>query len=126
MVLLGLAGRERSIEHARATARALNLMQPRLLSALRVVPVPGTPLAARVKDGSFDMLSEADVVRELCEIISSLEVKGTIFRANHNSNVVPLEGRLPQDKARVIAQMESLLASGALDESGPGDLPLWL
>jgi radical SAM superfamily enzyme YgiQ (UPF0313 family) len=44
MVLIGLAGKERSTEHARATATVVNAMQPRLLSALRLIPVPGTPL----------------------------------------------------------------------------------
>jgi hypothetical protein len=44
MVLIGLAGELRSMQHAQETARALNRMQPRLLSALRLIPVPGTPL----------------------------------------------------------------------------------
>jgi radical SAM superfamily enzyme YgiQ (UPF0313 family) len=126
MVLLGLGGATRSREHARHTAEALNRMQPRLLSALRVIPVPGTELSAEAKAGRFQMLSEQDVVRELREMVQGLELHGTVFRANHASNIVPVEARLPRDRERLLAELDALLASGRLDAEAPGPLPLWL
>ena len=56
MVLLGLGGRQRSAEHARASAQVLNQIQPRLLSALRVIPVPGTELLRKIQAGCFKEL----------------------------------------------------------------------
>ncbi|NQT91273.1 MAG: radical SAM protein [Lentisphaerae bacterium] len=47
MVLLGLGGAEGSDQHVERTADVLNDMQPRLLSALRVIPVPGTELRTK-------------------------------------------------------------------------------
>lgn len=126
MVLLGLGGVERSAAHAAHTAAALNAMQPRLLSALRVIPVKGTELHEEVVRGHFHPLTEAQVVRELRELIARLALTSTVFRANHSSNVIPLEARLPRDQARVLAELDSLLASGQLDEQTPGRLPLWL
>lgn len=126
MVLLGLGGVDGSGSHIDATVAALNEMQPRLLSALRVVPVPGTVLHQQVQDGRFQQLSERGVVEELRGIIAGLELDGTVFRANHSSNVVPLEGRLPHDKQTMLALLERLLASGRLDPDTPGPLPLWL
>ncbi len=126
MILPGLGGVERSPAHAAATAAALNRMQPRLLSALRVVPVPGTELYTDAQTGRFQQLPEYQAVQELREIIARLELTQTIFRANHSSNVVPLEGRLPQDQARLVAELDGLLASGRLDEESPGAMPLWL
>ena len=119
MVLIGLAGKERSLEHARATAEAVNQMQPRLLSALRLVTTPNTPL---YKSG-FKMVSEYDAVAEIRAMIAYLELAQTVFRADHSSNIVPLEARFPKDKERLLAQLDDLLNSGQLDKKSPGRLP---
>lgn len=126
MVLLGLAGQARWREHALATAATLNAMQPRLLSALRVVPIPGTELHADVEAGRFALLTEQQVVEELRLMIGELELANTVFRANHSSNIIPLEARLPRDKPRLLAQLDQMLASGHLDAASPGPLPLFL
>jgi radical SAM superfamily enzyme YgiQ (UPF0313 family) len=126
MVLLGLGGVERTREHAEATANALNRMQPRLLSALRVIPVPGTELYADVHSHRFGQLTEQQVVQELRLILERLELANTVFRANHASNVVPLEARLSRDRQAVLEALDELLVSGELDEASPGSMPLWL
>lgn len=126
MILLGLGGKIRSQEHARATAIALNAMQPRLLSALRVVPVPGTELQADVTAGRFLPVTERQTVEELRLMVQGLTLTNTVFRANHSSNVIPLEARLPRDQTRLLAQLDRLLASGHLDAESPGEQPLWL
>jgi radical SAM superfamily enzyme YgiQ (UPF0313 family) len=126
MVLLGLAGREHSRRHARATAAALNLLQPRMLSVLRLIPIPGTPLANDIREGRFEMLSEQQAVEELRVVVADLRLNGTIFRANHSSNVLPLEARLPRDQSRLLEELDYLLLSGRLDAKGPGPMPLSL
>lgn len=126
MVLLGLAGRAGSARHARLTAEALNRMQPRLLSTLRVIPVPGTPLAREVEAGRFEMLTEAEVVEELRLLLAGLDLRGTVFRADHASNVLALQGRLPAQRDLLLAQLDALLRSGRLDRRSPGALPSWL
>ena len=142
MVLIGLAGELRSGQHAQATADVLNKMQPRLLSALRLVTVPGTPLHdapgevtrptntdeknCRPSDltrRAFQMITEFDAVAELRELIQGLELEQTVFRADHSSNIVPLEGRFPKDKETLLMQLDALLASGRLDKNSPGRLP---
>jgi radical SAM superfamily enzyme YgiQ (UPF0313 family) len=119
MVLIGLAGELRSLQHAQATAKVVNAMQPRLLSTLRLVTTPNTPL---YKNG-FKMLTEYDAVAETRELIQGLELEQTVFRANHSSNIVPLEGRFPKDKERLLEQLDDLLKSGRLDRNSPGRLP---
>lgn len=126
MVLLGLGGSEHSREHAERTAEALNRMQPRLLSSLRVIPVPGTELFEQAAKTGFRQLTEWGIVRELRDIMARLELKSTVFRGNHSSNVIALEGRFPHDKQRLLAELDNLLSSGALDKKSPGPMPLWL
>lgn len=119
MFLLGVAGRGRSREHVNGTIAALNKMRPRLFSALRYVPVTDGPLF----DG-YEPLSEYEAVRELRDIIVGLDLPGTVFRANHTSNPVPMAGRFPQDKNRMIDELDGLLSSDHLDQSGPGHMPV--
>jgi len=119
MVLLGIGGREGSTRHADATAALLNRMQPRLLSALRFVDVSGTDMYP-----GYQTVSEFEAVSELIRILRGLELEKTVFRANHSSNPVPLEGRFPKDRDALIAQLESLLPR--LDRNGPGRLPFSL
>lgn len=126
MVLTGLGGQENSTAHAAATVDALNRMQPRLLSALRVIPIPGTELYAQEQSGAFKQLTEFEATQELRDMIGKLELEGTVFRANHSSNILPLEGRFPKDKARLLDELETLLASGILDTESPGPPPLSL
>ncbi|MDD5597641.1 MAG: radical SAM protein [Victivallaceae bacterium] len=121
MFLLGLGGKEYSAEHVRLTAAALNEMQPILLSALRFVEVPNT----RMFDG-FKTVSEYEAVKELRDIIAGLELRKTIFRANHRSNPIPLEGRFPNNKQDLLDLLDAQLASGELDKNGPGMTPLFL
>lgn len=126
MILIGLAGKAHSRQHAQATAQALNAMQPRLLSALRLIPVSGTSLLERVGDSgprSFQMLTEQEAVAETRELIQGLELESTVFRADHSSNIVPLDARFPKDKEHLLAQLDALLASGRLDATSPGPLP---
>jgi radical SAM superfamily enzyme YgiQ (UPF0313 family) len=126
MILLGLGGVVRTREHALTTAETLNRMQPRLLSALRVIPVPGTEFHSETTSGRFEQLSEAGVVRELRLLVEHLELENTVFRANHTSNVIPLEARFPRDKPALLDQLDALLASNHLDARTPGPMPLWL
>ncbi|MFC1499191.1 radical SAM protein [Verrucomicrobiota bacterium] len=126
IVLLGLAGSKRSHDHAINTAKVLNQMQPRLLSFLRLVPVTGTELKRQIDAGEMDQLSEYSVIEEMRNIAENLELKKTVFRADHSSNIVPLEARLPRDKTDLLHHLNSMLNSGNLDKTSPGTLPLWL
>lgn len=123
MILLGLAGPERSLDHARATAGALSEIRPELLAALRVIPVPGTPLDRWTREGGFRMLTEREAVVELRELIAALRPFPVVFRANHASNVLPVEARLPRDRDRLLSELDAELAGGGLDAERPGPIP---
>ena len=97
MILIGLGGNDMQQEHIRQTAFALNRMKPALLSALRYILIPGIPLPQ-----GFTPISEQLAIQELYHIIDGLQLERTVFRANHTSNPIPLAGRLPADKEKLL------------------------
>jgi len=112
-VILGLAGEERSIEHARATGRALSAIDPEFIGALSLMVVEGTPQHERVRLGEFVVPGPLVLLRELRELIAATDVTGALFRSNHASNYLPVGGRLPEDKARLLAALDAVLEDPA-------------
>jgi radical SAM superfamily enzyme YgiQ (UPF0313 family) len=108
--LLGLGGRDGWREHAVESARCVSQMNPNYLSALTVTLVPGTPLFERERRGEFELPSPEEFAAELKLFLENVEVKATVFRSNHASNYVPLAGRLPRDRARLIAELDAAIA----------------
>lgn len=109
IVLLGLGGKRHSEEHVKGTIKALNMMQPRCLSFLSLMIIPGTPLAEEVRRGDFKELSSVELLKESYEIIKGLELKKTIFRSDHASNYLPLEGVFPKDKMKLLNILKSAI-----------------
>lgn len=106
MVLLGLGGKKHSEKHVVDTIKALNKMQPRYLSFLSVMLIPGTPLHKESKEKRFKELNPHELLAEAHSIIKGLELEKTIFRSNHASNYLSLEGRFPQDKNKLLNILE--------------------
>jgi radical SAM superfamily enzyme YgiQ (UPF0313 family) len=110
IVLLGLGGRNMRDEHVAGTIRALNEMQPRYLAFLSLMLIPGTPLQLQAERGEFELPGPGELLRETRDIIAGLQLEGTIFRTNHTSNYLPLEGRLPADREKLLGTLDEALA----------------
>ena len=102
IVLLGLGGKKYSEAHVSGTIKALNKMQPRYLSFLSLILIPGTPLYKEAEKGNFEELTPVELLKEMYNIIEGLELNKTIFRSNHASNYLSLEGRFPKDKQKLL------------------------
>ena len=50
-----------------------------------------------------------EIMIELREVISGLELKGTIFRCNHASNPLPLGGRFPRDREKLLDELNQVI-----------------
>lgn len=113
IALIGLGGRELSHEHAVETGRAVSEMDPLYFSLLTLMIVPGTELHAQWQRGGFELPAPLEMLAELRTVIENLEgLSGCIFRTNHASNYVPLAGRLPRDKERLLAAINQAIEQG--------------
>lgn len=108
MIILGLGGKDHSKQHAINSAAVVNAINPTMLSALTLMLHEGTKMRHDADNGSFQPLSPYEIVLELNEFVSHLNVTNPcIFRANHASNLLPLAGTLPMDKDSLLKSIEA-------------------
>ncbi|MBN1102928.1 MAG: B12-binding domain-containing radical SAM protein [Deltaproteobacteria bacterium] len=108
-VLLGIAGRKRSLEHARATGKLLSEMDPDFIGALTVMLIPGTPLYEEYRRGEFDLPDEIELMKELREMILHTHLTRGLFYSNHASNYLPVKARLPKGKQEALDLIDRAL-----------------
>lgn len=107
--ILGLAGTARSLEHGRATGEALSAIDPEYIGILTLMLVAGTGMHHKVASGELVLPDSVGMLRELREIVAHTDVTDCLFRSNHASNYLPVGGRLPHDKATMLAQLDKVL-----------------
>jgi radical SAM superfamily enzyme YgiQ (UPF0313 family) len=110
-VILGLGGVEGSKEHALETAKVLNEIDPDYGGALTLTMVPGTPLYEQWEQGEFHLISPIQSLEELKTIIENSNFTNCFFSSMHASNYFSVRGTLPQDKERMLREIEEVLAA---------------
>lgn len=108
-VILGLAGVAGSQRHALATAQILTDIDPEYAGALTLTLVPGTPLYDQVQQGSFHPISPLQSLAELKTIIEKASFTDCFFSSMHASNYFSVRGHLPQDREKMLKQLEYVL-----------------
>ncbi|MEO0478884.1 MAG: radical SAM protein [Planctomycetota bacterium] len=107
--LLGAGGTERSEEHARESARLATAMDPEFLAALTLTVVEGTPMARAEAKGHFTLPPIDTLLSELRTFVAEAAPTDALFRTNHASNYLPLAGRLPADRNRIVEVLDRAL-----------------
>lgn len=97
-------------EHILSTARIINEMKPRHLSAMTFAPAKGTPLGDDVLAGRFTVCSPDHILEECRMLIEHLDVDPLHFTSNHASNYLPLKGGLPEDREKFLSLIDQALA----------------
>jgi len=104
--ILGLAGRLRSREHAKATANWISQLSPQYFSLLTMF--------RRHNDAYFELiepLTNGEIIEEALLIVQHLHPHKTILRSNHVSNILNLAGSYPKDRERIIIETEAALVA---------------
>jgi radical SAM superfamily enzyme YgiQ (UPF0313 family) len=110
-IILGLGGIEGSQKHAFETARVLSEIDPDYVGALTLTFVPGTPLYEQRERNEFHPLSPFQSLEELKLIIENANFTDCFFSSMHASNYLSVRGRLPQDREKMLREIEKVLAA---------------
>ena len=122
-IILGLGGVEGSFEHAKDSARVANAIDPHFLACLTLMLGPFEELyEKKLMGGDFKLIDRTQSLQELRWFVEDLNVSDCKFGTEHASNYLPLDGRLPEDKDRILNIIDQALEGG-----GSGMLrPEWL
>ena len=108
-VILGLGGKEGSESHALETAKILTELDPDYAGALTLTMVPGTPLHQQWKQGKFSLISPFEFLGELKMIVEHSHFTNCFFSSMHASNYLAIRGRLPEEKQRMLRELDYIL-----------------
>ncbi len=107
-VLLGIGGEEKWEQHARGTAEVLNQIDPHFIRVRTFIPQPDSPLYDAMEAGRFQPPGPETILKETKLLLEKLEVTSE-FLSDHISNLLPLHGKLPQEKERMVGMADEAL-----------------
>jgi radical SAM superfamily enzyme YgiQ (UPF0313 family) len=107
-VLLGIGGEEKWEQHARGTAEVLNGIDPDFIRVRTFVPQPDSQLYDAMLEGRFTSPSPETILKETRLLLQELRVTSQ-FLSDHVSNLLPLHGKLPEEKERMIQMIDKAL-----------------
>lgn len=106
-VIAGIGGKEKSNNHAIRTGEVISRMSPDYFGILTLMIEEGTKLHSKIISKEFELLNDKDILNEIKLLIENIEVNETIvFRCNHASNYISLRGNLPEDKEKLLNQID--------------------
>src|SRR4030042_821368 len=114
-VLLGIGGEEKWEQHARGTADRLNQIDPHFIRVRTFIPQPNSLIHEAMIRGDFKSPLPETILRATKLLLEELCVTSQ-FLIDHISNLLPLHGKLPEDKEEMIQMIEE-----ALKEVGEND-----
>ena len=107
-IIIGAAGMDRALENAAANARFLNEIEPALIFVATMHMDKDTPLRAELEAGLFVENTIGQNILEEMELLRGLTAR-SFFYGRHVSNVIGVQGNLPDDKEAMLRYMEEEL-----------------
>ncbi|MHB8202251.1 MAG: radical SAM protein [Desulfomonilaceae bacterium] len=109
-VIPGIGGVELSEEHSRETARVINGVNPTFVRFRSLYVRHKTQLAEMMRQGRFTPPDEDQIVMEIRDIIQRLDKVTTTIVSDHVLNLLEeVEGKLPEDKDKILAVIDRYL-----------------
>lgn len=106
MYLAGLPGAGQGARGALATAEIFNQTRPEIIGSSMLTVFPESRLHREIQAGNWAEESELEKLQELRSLVAHLEIP-VYFAALGASNAVSVQGRLPQERDRMLARLEA-------------------
>lgn len=106
--LAGIAGAGKGRESAARSAELFNRTRPRRIGSSMLTVFPESRLYRELRAGSWREAGEREKLEEVRTLVERLELP-VVFAALGASNAIQLEGRLPEDRAALLAALDGTL-----------------
>ena len=111
-IMPGVGGKSLSREHALETAKILNQIRPDFIRIRTFAIHPLSPLQRMIEEGTFEPMSDQEVVEEILLLLENLDKMPTHFRcADFSLNLLmQVDGRLDTNKEDMIKEIDKYLS----------------
>ena len=117
-IIVGIGGQELWEEHARETALALNQIDPDFIRVRAIGVKVGSRLEQSMHRGEYLLPTEEELIHEQRLLIEGLEGVSSYYSNDHAVNLLlEVEGQLPEDKPRLLAQLDRFLSLPAEEKT---------
>lgn len=106
--LTGISGEGKGEEGAEMTANICNKLHPNLIGANMLTVYQQSELYDEIQDGNWIEESEIEKYKELRVLIRKLK-NPVMFAALGASNMIQLQGRLPEDREKLLAIIDEII-----------------
>lgn len=113
--LTSISGAGRGEMGARITAEICNQLHPRLIGANMLTIYPESELYREIQAGNWREEGELEKYRELRVLIEKLHIP-VWFAAMGASNAIQLQGKLPEDKEKLLGIIEDIINTVSEEE----------
>jgi len=107
--IVGIAGQARWREHAENSARVLSAINPDFIRLRTFAPEHKTPIMEEIESGSLQLLSPHEALQEIRVLIENLHSDNTMVVSDHITNYWNINGRLPIDREKMLAEIDRAL-----------------
>lgn len=113
--LTGISGAGHGEEGARLTAEVCNQIHPKLVGANMLTIFPESELYQEIQKGNWKEESEIEKYKELRILVENLRIP-VVFAAFGASNAIQMQGKLPDDKMKLLQIFDEIIESGNEEE----------
>ncbi len=107
ILIYGIAGHGHGIENARASADMVNQFETRKVITMNLTVFDNTILAAKVRNREFFPADNAERLGEIRTLLEYLDPARPLeLDTTHPTNMIKLRGTLPQDKDRLMREVQ--------------------
>lgn len=106
--LTGISGKGNGQKGAEISAKIFNMLNPEIIGCSMLTIYPNSELYAEIQSENWHEESEVEKIEELKTLINALTIK-THFAALGASNIVNMQGSLPNDRKELINGLNKIL-----------------